>query len=140
MCSQVAAFGAIPIELHAAGGEEIFVRLQSGDKAGDEIRIETHVVVDEEQKLAGGDRRASVHRRSQAYIVSERQPVSAKTLSHCDGVVGRVVVHHDDFVGPMGLTGEARETGPKMVGAVPVDDDDRNCGVGSHARKLNRPG
>ena len=73
------------------------------------------------------------HRWSQAILCpsgSQRAPQLSATAAESEELLSTMII-----LRAVGLTGEAWKTGPKMVGAVPVDDDDRNCGVGSHARK-----
>lgn len=57
-------------------------------------------------------------------ILREGKPAGVVLPGDGGGIVGRTVIHDDDFQRGMGLRAKAREAEAKVMGAVPIGDDD----------------
>jgi len=86
---------SIPIELHSIGRKNLVISPQRLNQGSHKTWIKAHIVVYEQQKIAGRHRGAPVQSWRQPHILTQRKPSRLKLPRHLGGVIRRAIVYDD---------------------------------------------
>jgi hypothetical protein len=101
--------------------------VEHGQNASHRIRSDGHVGVYEEEDFAARAADAAVTPGRGARIFGKAQDAGPRALGHGGRLVGRRVVHHDDFRIRSRGDSQSREALPEIAGIVVGRDDDRDA-------------
>ncbi len=121
------------LHLDVGGGGEDGGIAEMAEQGPEEIRVDVHVVVEEDEDLAGCDAGGGIVGPGEAQVSFEREQPDLRELpvEELDGVVGAGVVHDDHLVIVAGVRDRAQHPGKAGLEQMPpVPGRDYEAGAG----------